>query len=94
MPVVVPYQLRLAPESPDAEIDEEDDDMGGFTKCARWRLSFVRHPSIGPGDASKWRLCSPCRSRLLGKGTQAKSLASGVAFPGKRMLVSNVGGTP
>jgi hypothetical protein len=45
---------------------EADQDPDRVTKCGRCRLSFVRHPSIVPGDSPRWWLCPPCRSRLLG----------------------------
>jgi hypothetical protein len=43
------------------------------TRCGRCRLNFVRHPSISTGDAPRWWLCPPCRSRLLGDETRTSS---------------------
>jgi hypothetical protein len=55
----------VAAVAPDLVPDdlEQDDAM---TVCGRCRLSFVRHPSIGSEDSSKWWLCPPCRTRMLG----------------------------
>jgi len=56
--------VAVAPESPDVDM-EASEDSDSVTKCGRCRLNFDRHPSIAPGDSSRWSLCPPCRSRLL-----------------------------
>jgi hypothetical protein len=67
MPVVPTYEplAAVAPAPPEMET-EVDDEVVNPVKCERCRLSFIRHPSIVPGDSRRWWLCPPCRSRLLG----------------------------
>ena len=74
MSVSPPYPplAAVAAQSPDADVDE-DESGDAMTKCGRCRLNFVRHPSVGPDDSSKWWLCPPCRSRLLGDETKTSS---------------------
>jgi len=67
MSVVPLYSPLVAvasePSEMSTEAGESDDPV---SKCGRCRLSFVRHPSIVPGDSPRWWLCPPCRARLLG----------------------------
>ena len=55
--------VAVVSEPPGTDAHEDHDLV---TKCGRCRLSFVRHPSVIPGDSSKWWLCPPCRAGLLG----------------------------
>ena len=80
MSVAPPYPplSAVAPDvSPANEDVDEDVDVGengeSVTKCGRCRLTFVRHPSISVGDAPRWWLCPPCRSRLLGDESTTRS---------------------
>jgi hypothetical protein len=76
MSVAPPYPplAAVATEVPHADVDENVDENGeSVTKCGRCRLTFVRHPSISAGDAPRWWLCPPCRSRLLGDESTTSS---------------------
>jgi len=69
----------LHPPVPEAafqltDVDLDENESGDpVTRCGRCRLNFVRHPSISPGDAPRWWLCPPCRSRLLGDENRTSS---------------------
>jgi hypothetical protein len=64
--------VAVAPELP--EMSKEADESADLaTKCGRCRLSFLRHPSIAPGDSARWWLCPPCRMRLLGDESKTNS---------------------
>jgi len=64
IPIHLPH-LAVAPAS--VEEDTEEDVLVDPVKCGRCRLSFVQHPSVVPGDSTRWWLCPPCRDRLLGQ---------------------------
>jgi hypothetical protein len=75
---VSPFQLPAAAAAPrlghgDVVENEEGEGAEPDTKCGRCRLTFVRHPSISAGDAPRWWLCPPCRSRLLGDEARTSS---------------------
>ena len=72
MPVGLPYTPRVAvaPELPGTRANENRELV---TRCGRCRLNFVRHPSITPSHSSKWWLCPPCRTRLLGDESRTNS---------------------
>jgi len=48
--------------------DPESGELTDSVKCGRCRLSFVQHPSVVPGDSSRWWLCPPCRDWSLRQG--------------------------
>ena len=74
MPVVPPRRSLVAVAPLRAPVAREaNDEFADRVKCGRCRLSFVRHPSIVPGSSSKWWLCPPCRSRLLGESSKTNS---------------------
>jgi hypothetical protein len=67
-----PPLIAVAPQL--AEVDtDENQSSEAVTTCGRCRLKFVRHPSISVGDAPRWWLCPPCRTRLLGDETRTSS---------------------
>lgn len=65
VPINRPVVAVVAPELPDDDT-EANENADPVTTCARCRLRFVRHPSIGLSDLAKWWLCPQCRDRLLG----------------------------
>jgi hypothetical protein len=74
MPVLPTNRHLVAVASEPSDVDTEaEEDSDPMTTCGRCRRSFARHPSISPGDAAKWWLCPPCRSRLLGDVSRTNS---------------------
>jgi hypothetical protein len=48
------------------------ENLDPLTKCARCRLTFIRHPSIGLDASAEWWLCPPCRRGLLGDASNSE----------------------
>jgi hypothetical protein len=66
-----PPLVAIAPVLPGEDVDANE--LTDPVKCGRCRLSFVRHPSIAPGDSARWWLCPPCRDRLLGQESKTNA---------------------
>ncbi len=66
---VVPIDQPVVTVLPElAEVAEGPEDYADpVTRCARCRLTFLRHPSVTADDAAEWWLCPPCRNRLSGR---------------------------
>jgi hypothetical protein len=62
-----------------------------LARCGRCRLTFARHPSIGPGSPGQWRLCPPCRSRLRNEGATRTHAPAGGRL-GRRPVLTADGG--
>ena len=60
-----PPLVAVASALPDQ--DTETNELTDPVICGRCRLSFVQHPSVVPGDFTRWWLCPPCRDWFLGQ---------------------------
>jgi hypothetical protein len=69
---VVPLRPHIGAPALEFPVGEDDAGELPMMKCERCRLSFVRHPSISDDDSKAWKLCSPCRGVVRGRGNATR----------------------